>query len=208
MANKGNRNRYSISCIGGYYLSLIYKIIFMKVLLFSLFVFISIGAVSAQSSKKPFIGRTWLKPHRQTVQNDAAKSFVFPGSMANPDTSFYQFKAMVALAYSYPDYKAMGLTGISFQHVLYKFQTPNAPDQIYCDWAINLVYGGGGTTNSETKDVDFSSFGVGASFFDKKVSLYILGSRYSDKILPTPTNPDGGSNKKTIKPVVAVAFSL
>lgn len=175
----------------------------MKVKLLLLFVIIS-GAVSAQSSKTPFIGRTWLKP---PVQNKAAKSFTFPGSPANPDTAFYQFKALVGVAYSYPDYKAMGLTGISFQHILYRYQTADAPDQAYCDWAINLVYGGGATTTPDTKDVDFSSFGVGGSFFDKKVSLYILGSRYSDKVIPTPTSP-ASTSKKTIKPAFAISYSL
>lgn len=177
----------------------------MKSVLFIIAVCLSIS-VSAQYSKKPFIGRTWLKP---PVQSKAGKSFAFPGSPANPDTTFYQFKALVGVAYSYPDYKAIGLTGISFQHILYRYQTsdPAAPDQAYCDWAINLVYGGGGTTNPD-KDVDFSSFGIGGSFFDKKVSLYILGSRYSDKVLPTPTNPDPVATKKTIKPVFAISYSL
>lgn len=171
----------------------------MKLLLALIAICFSLS-LSAQESQKPFIGRTWLKP---PAQNKNAKSFTFPGSMTNPDTTFLQFKAFAGVAYSYPDYKAMGLTGVSYQHIQYKYQTADAPDQIYCDWAINLVYGGGGTTTPDIKNVDFSSFGVGAAFFNRKVSLYILASRYSN--IPTDQTPQP---KKTFKPVFAVALSL
>lgn len=150
MAAKGNRNRYSISSIGGYYLSLIYKIIFMKVLLFSLFVFISIGA-NAQSFFKPL---PKIQPPT-TLTNSLQRSIISKTVVTNLDSTYGAFRPMVVTGYSLPDSHVMAGAGFGYQNITYNYATQRS----YCNYSINLVGFAGGSVTPKGQG-DIVSYGI------------------------------------------------
>ena len=177
----------------------------MKKVLVSLFALVSL-AVSAQT---PFFGKTWLQPPAQPGSKTVIKNRLIatPITAVVPtDTTFYQLKPLVGLAYSFPNYQAQVVTGLSYQHVKYKYQTaatpttPAAPAETYIDYAFNLLYSAGGSTADKEADTDISSFGIGIGVLNKTLAFNLLFNRYRD-----PLKPD---EKKKLKPVFAIMYSF
>lgn len=170
----------------------------MKIILFLICIFFSFALLA----QKPFFGKTWLKPPVSKL-SPQTKSLI----AANPtidivpkDTTFFQLKPLAGVAYSFPNYQAQVVAGLSFQHVKYKYQTDNAPAESYIDYAFNLLYSFGTGTATKEAETNSSSFGVGVGVLNKTLGLNLLFNSYKD-----PTKPD---EKSKLRPVFAIMYSF
>lgn len=172
---------------------------FMKRLFLFVFVFLSLYS----TAQKPFFGKTWLQPPTP-VLTTAQKNFIVANptlTLAPTDTTFFQLKPLAGVAYSFPNYQAQIVAGLSYQHVKYKYQTDKAPAETYIDYAFNLLYSWGkGTAEKELAETNDSSFGAGIGVLNKTLAFNIMFNSYRD-----PLKPD---EKAKLKPVFMVMYSF
>lgn len=171
-------------------------------LIFPFLICILFSSMLSAQSQKPFFGKTWLKPPKvglsaQQMGIMAANPSI---TVVPQDTAFFQLKPLLGVAYSFPNYQAQVVAGLSYQHVKYKYQTENSPAESYVDYAINLLYSAGGSTADKEADTEISSWGLGIGLLNKTLGLNLLFNKYRD-----PLKPD---EKAKLKPVFAVMYSF
>lgn len=152
----------------------------MKVLLFSLFIFISIGANAQYSLFKPI-------PKLAKAKTANGKAFMATSVAPNGDSTFFALRPIVSAVNLYidGDVQLAAGGGLSYQNI-----TQRASDgRNYVNYAINLIIAAGG---SVTSDAPKNGIGKAALFISALNNTVGLGGGISrqDKIDPLdPLNP-------------------